>query len=104
MQQHLVHYFFHFGFPYFLARTFWADQIWRAYLWMVATMLIDIDHLWANPIFKPDRLSIGYHTFHTWPFIMGYALLVFTKKPFRWIGIGLCLHMLTDFQDYFLWK
>ena len=28
---------------------------------MLTTMLIDLDHLLANPVFDPDRCSINFH-------------------------------------------
>lgn len=39
---------------------------------MVSTILIDLDHLIATPIFDPNRCSIGFHPLHT-----VYALLVY---------------------------
>ena len=65
---------------------------------MVATMLVDLDHLLADPIFDPDRCSIGFHPLHSYISIAAYAAFLFFPK-LRIIGIGLLLHMLTDFQD-----
>lgn len=68
---------------------------------MMLAMLIDIDHLWAQPIYDPSRCSVGFHTFHTWPFILLYIVLTFWPKT-RLIGWGLVLHLLTDTVDCML--
>lgn len=65
---------------------------------MIATMLVDLDHLLAVPLFDPNRCSIGFHPLHTWPAMVGYTLLLAFPKT-RVVGIGLLLHMLTDWQD-----
>ncbi len=33
---------------------------------MLATMLIDLDHLLADPVYDPARCSIGFHPLHSW--------------------------------------
>ncbi len=72
---------------------------------MLATMLVDIDHLFATPIFQEGRCSIGFHPLHTYPMIVLYFLgAVFLKGNYRIIAIGLLLHMFTDFQDYYFWN
>ncbi len=65
---------------------------------MLATMLIDLDHLLATPVFDPNRCSIGFHPLHSYYAIAVYIGLLFYKKT-RIIAIGLLLHLLTDFQD-----
>lgn len=62
-------------------------------------MLVDLDHLVANPIFQANRCSINFHPLHTYYAIMVYVILLFFRKPFNIIGIGLLFHMLTDFID-----
>jgi hypothetical protein len=53
-------------------------NIWKkAWLIMLATMLVDLDHLFANPIFDPTRCSIGFHPLHSYPAIITYFLLFF---------------------------
>jgi phosphatidylglycerophosphate synthase len=46
-----------------------------------------------------DRGSINFHPLHTYYAMIFYAFLLFTPKPFWIIGIGLLLHMLTDWID-----
>lgn len=61
-------------------------------------MLVDLDHLLANPIFDPNRCSINFHPLHTYWAIGLYVVLLFFKRT-RIIGIGLLMHMLTDQID-----
>ncbi len=65
---------------------------------MLATMLIDVDHLFATPIFDPGRCSINFHPLHTYWAMIVYVVLLFFKKT-RIIAIGLLFHMFTDFID-----
>ena len=69
-----------------------------AYLILIATMVVDIDHLLANPIYDPNRCSIGFHPLHQPGFIGLYLLLCFIPKT-RLIGLGLTIHMLLDSID-----
>lgn len=94
-----IHYFLHFIFPLFIAVVFFKKDWKKVYLILLATMLVDLDHLAATPIFQPNRCSIGFHFLHTWYAMMIYFALLFFRKPFRIIGIGLLFHMLTDFID-----
>lgn len=99
------HYFLHLVFPVFIAKVFFRKDWRKAYFIMLATMLVDLDHLLANPIFDANRNSIGFHPLHTYPMIALYFLgSIFLRGNFRIIAIGLFVHMLTDFQDYFVWK
>jgi len=61
-------------------------------------MLVDLDHLLAHPIFDPNRCSIGFHPLHKPWAIVAYVILLFFPKT-RIFGVGLVLHMLTDFID-----
>ena len=61
-------------------------------------MLVDIDHLWATPIYAPARCSIGFHVFHTWPAISVYVLLFLYPKT-RLVALGLLIHMFLDGTD-----
>ena len=51
----------HFLVPGLLA-WFLFRPVWRkAWLLLVLTMLVDLDHLLSTPIFDPERCSIGHH-------------------------------------------
>ncbi len=65
---------------------------------MLATMLVDLDHLFANPIFDPGRCSINFHPLHTYWAMGVYVMLLFFKKT-RIIAVGLLFHMLSDYID-----
>lgn len=100
----IVHYFLHLVFP-FLAKIFWKDQWKKAYLILLSTMLVDLDHLFADPLFDPNRNSIGFHPLHTYPMIGLYFLgVIFLKGNWKIIAAGLLFHMFTDFQDFYFWK
>ena len=66
---------------------------------MLLTMIVDLDHLLANPIYQADRCSINFHPLHSYYAIGVYTIMIFLRRPFNIIGIGLLLHMLTDFCD-----
>jgi hypothetical protein len=97
--QTFIHYFLHLGFPFFIAYGFFKEDWKKVYMLLLATMLVDLDHLLADPIFQANRCSINFHLLHTYPAMLGYVLLLFFRKPFHIIGIGLLFHMLTDFID-----
>jgi hypothetical protein len=97
--QTLTHYFLHFGFPFILSILFFRKDWKIAYLLFLATMLIDLDHLLATPVFEPNRCSINFHPLHTYYAMLVYIVLLFMRKPFRILGIGLLLHLVTDFID-----
>ena len=65
---------------------------------MMATMLVDLDHLLASPIYDPTRCSIGFHPLHSGLPIGLYCLLVLHPKT-RYVGLGLVIHMLLDLLD-----
>jgi hypothetical protein len=100
--QTLVHYGLHFVFPVVLALVFFPLMWQTAYLTMVATMLIDLDHLLAKPIFDPLRCSIGYHPLHSFYAIPVYALLLLLPAT-QIIAVGLLFHLFTDTVDC-LWN
>ncbi len=97
----LLHYALHFLFPGLIAWVFFRKQWKRAYLIMVLTMLVDLDHLLATPIFDPNRCSIGFHPLHTEYAIVLYALL-WAHPITRIIGLGLLMHMGTDLIDCYV--
>lgn len=98
MLQTLVHYTLHLLVPGVIAFIFFRSQWKKAWLIMLATMLVDLDHLLADPIFDPGRCSINFHPLHTYWAMAVYVVLLFFKKT-RIIAVGLLFHMLTDFID-----
>lgn len=120
MLQTIIHYSMHLILPGLVAWVFFRTHWKKAYLIMLATMLVDLDHVFAcshmfpeeggfqfisfkhlfecDHIFVADRCSIGFHPLHTNWAIGVYLVLLFFKKT-RWAAVGLVLHMISDFQD-----
>ena len=65
---------------------------------LASTMLVDLDHLLASPIYDPTRCSIGFHPLHGYIPIGFYGLLLLHKYS-RIVGLGLMIHMLLDIID-----
>ena len=99
MSQIVIHYSLHFILPLIITFIFFRKDWKKVYLIMILTMMVDLDHLLANPIYQADRCSINFHPLHTNYAITVYLLMTFFRKPFNIIGIGLLLHMLTDLID-----
>lgn len=93
-----VHLILHFAVPFVIAWLFFRAHWRRASLIMIATMLVDLDHLLAHPLYDPNRCSIGFHPLHTWPAIAASVLLALPSRT-RLIGVGLLIHMMLDALD-----
>ena len=96
-----IHYFFRVAFPGILAFIFFRKRWWKVYAILLLTMLVDLDHLLADPVYDPVRCSIGFHPLHSYPAIAFYLVLLFFRK-FRILALGLVLHMATDYLDCIL--
>ena len=101
MLQQIVHYSLHFLAIGFIAYFYDRKNLLKYWLILAATMLVDIDHIFADPIFDPHRCGIGFHPLHTELAITAYVLgMIFIKhKIIRLTCIGLFFHMLTDLID-----
>jgi len=98
MIRFLAHYGIHFIVPIFIAFYFYKDKrIWVAII-LLSAILIDIDHLWASPMFDPNRCSINFHPLHSYWAIAFYIILFIIKKT-RIFGLALLLHILADTVD-----
>lgn len=98
MLQPFIHYGIHFGLPLAVAFLFFRSNWKTAYLIMIATMLIDLDHLLATPLFDPGRCSINFHPLHTYYALAVYVGFLFFRKT-RILGIGFVIHMIADATD-----
>jgi hypothetical protein len=96
--QQVIHYFLHLIFPLAIAYIFYRKNWKTSYLILLLTMLVDLDHLLATPMFDPCRCSIGFHPLHSYIAIIIYSIMSFHPK-IRIVGIGLLLHMATDGID-----
>lgn len=86
---------------------------------MIATMVVDIDHVYAcrefiqntwtsigdvstlfscPDLFVADRCSIGFHPLHS-EIAIGVYLVMLAVPKLRIVGVGLLFHMITDYQD-----
>lgn len=98
MTRACVHILLHIAAPAAVAGTVYRQMFAKAWLLMFATMLVDLDHLLAEPIYDPDRCSIGFHPLHQYPLLALYTLLALWSKT-RLIGVGLLIHMFLDGVD-----
>ena len=106
----VAHYGLHFFGPLLPALFFPKGRRLKAYWIMLATMLVDADHLLATPMFDAARMSVGFHPLHSYCAIAVYVVMCFLPyEKWHWpwwlraVGIGLVLHILTDLQDFVLW-
>lgn len=110
----MVHILLHFVVPAAIAAAIARDRWLRVWLILIATMVVDVDHLLANPVYDPERCSIGFHPLHSSPALAGYLLLFVSPAVARrigngrvstvvstlgLIGLGLVVHMVLDGAD-----
>ena len=114
----MLHIALHVVVPLLVALTCYRSRWRRAALILIATMLVDLDHLLADPIYDPERCSIGFHPLHTTPAIALYAVLfalplLLSRKAdapglrpaahvLHLVGLGLLIHMALDGIDCLL--
>ena len=98
--QPFVHYGFHFLVPGIFAWVLYRECWKKVWLILLATMLVDLDHLWATPLFDPGRCSIGFHPLHSEVAIVVYLVFLLFRLT-RLVAGGLLWHMVTDAQDCF---
>jgi|TARA_Y100000385_G_C13002375_1_gene597867 hypothetical protein len=94
----MAHLALHFTVPLLVAFLFFRENLKLSYLAMILTMLVDLDHLLASPIYDANRCSIGFHPLHQYWFIGIYLVMSFFSKT-RLIGVGLIIHMSLDALD-----
>lgn len=94
----MLHPALHVAVPGAVAALFFRARWQWAWLVMLLTMLVDLDHLLAAPVYDPARCSIGFHPLHTAPAIALYVVLVVLPWT-RLVGVGLLIHMALDGLD-----
>lgn len=111
----MIHLVLHVAVPIGVALLFYRTHWSSAAFLMLATMLVDVDHLLADPIYDPARCSIGFHPLHGTAAIVVYAALFAVPIVLRarradggWgsagravhlVGLGLLIHMALDALD-----
>ena len=114
----MIHILLHFAVPVCVALLFFKKEWKNSSLWMISTMLVDLDHLLADPIYDPSRCSINFHPLHSYEFIAVYAVIFVTAGVLRFrkaketngnflrilylVSLGLLIHMGLDALDCFL--
>ena len=99
----ILHLCLHAAVPALLAWMFWRPRFGRAWVLLLLGWVIDLDHLLADPIYAPDRCSIGFHPLHTAPAIAVYGALAVPRAT-RLVGIGLLIHIALDALDCVLMR
>lgn len=92
---HLV---IHIAAPLLVAALFFREEFWKASFLMLAGILIDADHLLADPMVDPDRCSVGFHLLHSYWLLLFYVVLAVVPKT-RLVGLGLVIHIALDWLD-----
>lgn len=94
----ILHLVLHAAVPAAVAWVVDRERWLRAWTILLLGWLIDIDHLLAQPIYDPDRCSIGFHPLHTLPAILLYVVLLLPRRT-RLLALGLCIHIVLDALD-----
>ena len=94
----IIHLLLHIALPGVAARLWFRPRWLQVWLIMLATMLVDLDHLLAEPVFDPMRCGIGFHPLHSYPAIAVYAagMALPAARP---VALGLLIHMFLDGVD-----
>ena len=100
MERSIIHIILHFLVPFIVAKTAWKEQWLWPFIIMALTLVIDFDQFLAEPVFDPNRCSLGFHPLHSWPAIGIYLVSLFSPR-LRIIAIGLLIHMVLDGTDCF---
>ena len=101
MLRFFIHYGFHFIVPVLIAFFCFKKKFLKVSFFLILGILIDLDHLLANPIYDSTRCSIAFHPLHSYAGIVVYIMLFYFKKT-RILGLALLLHILADTIDCLL--
>ena len=98
--QPILHYGGHWIAPFLITAILWRARWKVAGLVIAGANLIDLDHLLADPIFDPNRCSIGFHYLHGWEAAIVYILMLGVPKWWvRAFAIGALWHLAVDYGD-----
>lgn len=101
--QPILHYGGHWIVPFALGWLIWHERFGQAGLVIASANLIDLDHLLADPIFDPNRCSIGFHLLHGWEAALIYlAMLAIPCWWARAFAVGALWHLAVDWADCLL--
>ena len=94
----MIHLLLHLLIPLAVSLIFFRQNWMFSFAIMMLTMAVDIDHLLADPIYDPNRCSVGFHPLHRLLPIGLYCVLSLFPKT-RLVGLGLLIHMSLDSLD-----
>lgn len=94
----ITHYGMHLLVPGIIAYVFFQDKWLKIWILLTLSMLIDLDHLLATPVFDAQRCSIGFHPLHSLIALLFYIAGLFIRET-RIIAFGLVFHLITDAVD-----
>lgn len=100
MTRPILHALLHVAVPGLAARIGWPEKWWKAWLILTLTNAVDLDHLLADPLFDPNRCSIGFHPLHSWAIQPIWLALAIWPRT-RMFGVGVLIHMGLDAIDCF---
>lgn len=67
---------------------------------LVGSNFIDLDHLWARPIYDSNRNGFRVHFLHkNWKVVLLFSALCVFVRPVMFLGIGVMLHYLLDYIE-----
>ena len=94
----MIHLALTFIVPAVVAGLLYPRRWLYAFGMLMVAVVIDVDHLLADPIYDPGRCSIGFHPLHGPVPILVYAVgLAFPKT--RLLALGLMIHIALDAID-----
>lgn len=65
---------------------------------IIASNLIDLDHLFSQPIYDPRRNSFRTHFFHRhWKAIAAISTISLFIRPIAFLGLGILMHYFLDY-------
>lgn len=85
----------HLSVPAVVARYGFQHHRFRVWLILSAAMIIDLDHLLADPIYDPNRCGVGFHPLHSYPAVILYVTMLWMPEV-RIAAIGLLIHIGVD--------
>lgn len=82
----MLHIALHFIVPAAIAAAIDRRRGLATWLVLISTMAVDLDHLLADPVYDPDRCSLGFHPLHTVPALAAYVALFVGPMAVRVVG------------------
>ena len=94
----IIHIIFHFLIPIIIPYLLQMKNKLKTIIILCSTIVIDLDHFLADPIYDPNRTSIGFHPLHSYYAIAIYFVLLYFPR-IRLFAIGLLIHISLDYID-----